>query len=79
MNTTIRTKKKLVHVNNGAMLSSTQVPLDTLFLWEFNFVDVILETMQFLEFVQSAGFFLLILINCITKYILYLSQHTVCN
>lgn len=57
MNTTIRTKKKLVHVNNGAMLSSTQVPLDTLFLWEFNFVDVILETMQFLGFVQSAGFF----------------------
>lgn len=57
MNTTIRTKKKLVHVNNGAMLSSTQVPLDTLFLWEFNFVDVVLETMQFLEFVQSAGFF----------------------
>lgn len=57
MNTTIRTKKKLVHVNNGAMLSSTQVPLDTLFLWEFNFVNVILETMQFLGFVQSAGFF----------------------
>lgn len=46
-----------MHVNNGAMLSSTQVPLDTLFLWEFNFVDVILQTMRFLGFVQSAGFF----------------------